>query len=53
MSLDELTPRERQIYHFGCKNGYREGKKDGRHLVVYMAVGFVLMFICFLAHLKK
>jgi hypothetical protein len=28
--------------------GYIEGKKDGNRLAIYLAIGFVLMFIAFL-----
>jgi len=49
MSIENLTARERQIYH--C--GYKEGKRDGMSVVVYMAIGFVLMFICFLSNVLK
>lgn len=41
MSLEELTPRERQIFY--C--GYKEGKKDGKSATNYLFIGYVLLFV--------
>lgn len=41
MSLEDLTPRERQIYHAG----YKDGKQDGRNAAAYLFIGYVILFI--------
>lgn len=44
MRLHELTARERQLYYMG----YAKGKSDGKHLVGYLLVGFILAMAAFL-----
>lgn len=40
MKLQDLTARERQIYHMG----YVKGKSDGRLASNYLLVGYVILF---------
>ena len=40
MCHENLTPRERQIYTIG----YREGKKDGKYVVTYLFIGYLIIF---------